>query len=101
MNRLTNSFRALMRSRLALLAFVAILPAVLWAVVPVGSIGASSDAKLSNLKNKIEKTQAQVDQKKGTENVLTTDVAAWQKKINGLQSKINKPSVKLQQSLPS
>jgi murein DD-endopeptidase MepM/ murein hydrolase activator NlpD len=90
MNGLTNSFRALMRSRLALLALVAILPAVLWAVVPVGSLGASSDAKLSNLKNKIEKTQAQVDQKKGTENVLTTDVAAWQKKINGLQSKINK-----------
>jgi murein DD-endopeptidase MepM/ murein hydrolase activator NlpD len=90
MIRMTNSFRALMRSRLALLALVAILPAVLWAVVPVGSLGASSDAKLSNLKNKIEKTQAQVDQKKGTENVLTTDVAAWQKKINGLQSKIDK-----------
>ena len=90
MNRLTNSFRALMRSRLALLALVAILPAVLWAVVPVGSLGASSHAKHSSLKNKIEKTQAQVDSKKGTETVLTTDVAAWQNKINGLQGKINK-----------
>ncbi len=90
MNQMTNSFRALMRSRLALLALVAILPAVLWAVVPVGSLGASSDAKLSSLKNKIEKTQAQVDSKKGTETVLTTDVAAWQNKINGLQGKINK-----------
>ncbi len=89
MNRLTNSFRALMRSRLALLAFVAILPAVLWAVVPVGSLGASNDAKLSNLKNKIEKTQAQVDTKKGTESVLTSQVAAWQSKINSLQGKIN------------
>jgi len=89
MTRLTNSFRALMRSRLALLAFVAILPAVLWAVVPVGSLGASGGAKLSSLKNKIEKTQAQLDKKKGTETVLTTDVAAWQKKINGLQGKIN------------
>lgn len=90
MERMTHSFRALMRSRLALLAFVAILPAVLWAVVPVGSLGASTDAKLSSLKNKIEKTQAQVDKKKGTENVLTTDVAAWQHKIDGLQSKINR-----------
>jgi len=90
MNRLTNSFRALMRSRLALLALVAILPAVLWAVVPVGSLGASSGANLSSLKNKIEKTQAQLDKKKGTETVLTTDVAAWQNKINGLQGKINK-----------
>ena len=90
MERMTHNFRALMRSRFALLALVAILPAVLWAVVPVGSLGASSGAKLSNLKNKIEKTQAQVDKKKGTETVLTTDVAAWQNKINGLQSKINK-----------
>ena len=89
MTRLTNSFRALMRSRLALLAFVAILPAVLWAVVPVGSLGASGGAKLSSLKNKIEKTQAELDKKKGTETVLTTDVAAWQNKINGLQGKIN------------
>ena len=86
---MTHSFRALMRSRLALLALVAILPAVLWAVAPVGSLGASTDAKLSSLKNKIEKTQAQVDKKKGTETVLTTDVAAWQHKIDGLQSKIN------------
>ncbi|MSV45749.1 MAG: hypothetical protein F2915_02150, partial [Actinobacteria bacterium] len=78
-----------MRSRLALLALVAILPAVLWAVVPVGSLGASTDAKLSTLKNKIEKTQSEVDKKKGTEDVLTTDVAAWQHKINGLQSKID------------
>ncbi|MEI7691361.1 MAG: peptidoglycan DD-metalloendopeptidase family protein [Actinomycetes bacterium] len=78
-----------MRSRLALLAFVAILPAVLWAVVPVGSLGASGGAKLSSLKNKIEKTQAELDKKKGTETVLTTDVAAWQNKINGLQGKIN------------
>ena len=78
MNKSIDSFRALMRSRLALLALVAILPAVLWAVVPVGSLGASSDAKLSNLKNKIEKTQSQVDSKKGTENVLTSQVAAWQ-----------------------
>ena len=89
MERMTHSFRALMRSRLALLALVAILPAVLWAVAPVGSLGASTDAKLSSLKNKIEKTQAQVDKKKGTETVLTTDVAAWQHKIDGLQSKIN------------
>lgn len=89
MNRPINSFRALMRSRLALLAFVAILPAVLWAVVPVGSLGASSDAKLSNLKNKIEQTQAKVDSKKGTESVLTSEVAKWQSKINALQGKIN------------
>ena len=89
MNRPINSFRALMRSRLALLALVAILPAVLWAVVPVGSLGASSDARLSNLKNKIEKTQSQVDSKKGTESVLTSEVAKWQSKINALQGKIN------------
>ena len=89
MNKSINSFRALMRSRFALLAFVAILPAVLWAVVPVGSLGASGDAKLSSLKNKIEKTQSQVDSKKGTENVLTSEVAKWQSKINALQGKIN------------
>jgi len=89
MERTIHSLRALMRSRLALVAFVAILPAVLWAVMPVGSLGASSDAKLSNLKNKIEKTQSQVDTKKGTESVLTSQVAAWQAKINSLQAKIN------------
>ena len=90
MTRLTNSFRALMRSRLALLALVAILPAVLWAVMPVGSLGASSDARLSNLKNKIQTTQSQVDKKKGKENILTSQVAGWQAKIDTLQAKINK-----------
>ncbi len=90
MNRIPNSFRALMRSRLALLAFVAILPAALWALMPVGSLGASNDAKLSNLRNKIEQTQTKLDSKKGTERVLTTQVAAWQSKINALQGKINK-----------
>jgi len=90
MTRLTNSFRALMRSRLALLALVAILPAVLWAVMPVGSLGASSDARLSDLKNKIQTTQSQVDKKKGKENILTSQVAGWQAKIDTLQAKINK-----------
>ncbi len=90
MNQMTNSFRALMRSRLALLALVAILPAVLWAVMPVGSLGASSDARLSDLKNKIQTTQSQVDKKKGKENILTSQVAGWQAKIDTLQAKINK-----------
>jgi len=90
MNKSINSFRALMRSRLALLALVASLPAVLWAVMPVGSLGASSDARLSNLKNKIQTTQSQVDKKKGKENILTSQVAGWQAKIDTLQAKINK-----------
>ena len=90
MNKSINSFRALMRSRLALLALVASLPAVLWAVMPVGSLGASSDARLSDLKNKIQTTQSQVDKKKGKENILTSQVAGWQAKIDTLQAKINK-----------
>ncbi len=85
-----NSFRGRMRSRLSLLVFVATIPVALWALLPVGSLGATSADRLSNLKSKIDQTQSKVDQKKGSEVVLTSQVAAVQAKINRLQGKIDK-----------
>jgi murein DD-endopeptidase MepM/ murein hydrolase activator NlpD len=78
-----------MRSRLSLLALVAVLPVVLWAVLPVGSLGATRDQRLSQLNDRIAKAQSKVDTKKGTESVLTTQVAGWQSKIDALQGKID------------
>ncbi|MSX02482.1 MAG: peptidoglycan DD-metalloendopeptidase family protein [Actinobacteria bacterium] len=89
MNRYRNSLRGRMRSRLSLLALVVVLPAVLWALLPLGSLAATRDQQLSRLNDKIATTQSKVDKKKGTESVLTTQVQAWQSKINKIQGRID------------
>ncbi len=74
--------------RLRLLIAIAILPLLLWALIPLVSSGATNQTKLSDLQQKIEKTQGKIGRKKGTERVLSSDIAAWTAKINRLQGKI-------------
>jgi peptidoglycan DL-endopeptidase CwlO len=73
-----------MGRRLSLLILVAALPLALWAVLPLGSSGQSADS----LQRQIERKRAQIDQKKGRERVLTSEVSAFTSKINTLQSDI-------------
>ena len=75
-----------MRARLSLLVAVAVLPAALWALLPVGSLGAVS---ASRLQQKIDRTEARIDATKGKERVLTTQVSAWNRKIRRLQGSID------------
>ena len=70
-----------MGRRLSLLLVVAAMPFALWAVLPLGSSG-------QTLKQKIDRGQAKIEQHKGRERVLTSQVSAFTKKIGGLQSDI-------------
>jgi murein DD-endopeptidase MepM/ murein hydrolase activator NlpD len=73
-----------MGRRLSLLVLVAALPLALWAVLPLGSSGQSADS----LQRKIDRKRAQIEQKKGRERVLTTQVSAFTRKISTLQADI-------------
>jgi murein DD-endopeptidase MepM/ murein hydrolase activator NlpD len=57
----------------------------LWAVLPVGSEGAST----ARLQQKIDETEKKIGRKKGTEKVLSTQVAAVSTKIDRLESRID------------
>ena len=73
-----------MGRRLSLLILVAALPLALWAVLPLGSSGQSADS----LQRQIERKRSQIEQKKGRERVLTSEVSAFTSRINTLQSDI-------------
>jgi peptidoglycan DL-endopeptidase CwlO len=73
-----------MGRRLSLLLVVAALPLALWAVLPLVSPGQSPQS----LQNKIDRKQAQIDWRRGRERVLTSDISAYTRRINGLQSEI-------------
>jgi murein DD-endopeptidase MepM/ murein hydrolase activator NlpD len=75
--------------RLGIFLLVAAFPLLLWAVLPVGSNGASPSARLDQLQRKIRAKEGQIGRKKGTERVLTTQVAAYTAQIVGLQRRVN------------
>jgi murein DD-endopeptidase MepM/ murein hydrolase activator NlpD len=68
-------------SRLRLIAVVAALPFSLWLFVPVLSDGAP-------LSSRIDEKREQIEAKKGKEQVLTTTIAGYTRRINALQSDI-------------
>jgi murein DD-endopeptidase MepM/ murein hydrolase activator NlpD len=75
-----------MRARLSLLVAVAVIPAALWALLPVGTLGATREERLQQ---RIDRTEAKISARKGKESVLTTQVSAWNRKIRGLQGSID------------
>jgi murein DD-endopeptidase MepM/ murein hydrolase activator NlpD len=74
--------------RLRILVGCAILPCVLWAVLPVGST-ATPTGRIASLESKIQSTQGAIGRKKGTEQVLSTQIAGYTSRINRLQSHIS------------
>jgi murein DD-endopeptidase MepM/ murein hydrolase activator NlpD len=71
-----------------LLAAVA-LPLVLWAILPLASSGQSSkQQELSRLQSKIADARRKIGRKKGAERTLTTQIAAYQRRIRRLQGRI-------------
>ncbi|HEX7299908.1 MAG TPA: peptidoglycan DD-metalloendopeptidase family protein [Solirubrobacteraceae bacterium] len=74
--------------RLRLLLAGAVLPLLLWALLPVLSQGASPGGKLHDLERKIETTQGKIGRKKGTERLLTTQISAYTAHINRLEARI-------------
>jgi murein DD-endopeptidase MepM/ murein hydrolase activator NlpD len=75
-----------------LLAAVA-LPLALWAILPLGSAGQKTkQQQLSELQSKIDRARSKIGRKKGTERVLTTEIAGYSRRIRKLQGHITKLS---------
>src|SRR5688500_13141833 len=70
--------------RLRALLACAVLPLLLWLALPLVSSGQGP----ARLQEQIEATREKIGRKKGTERVLTSDIAAYTRRINQLQSKI-------------
>jgi murein DD-endopeptidase MepM/ murein hydrolase activator NlpD len=76
--------------RLRVLLACVLLPLCLWAALPVLSSGQG------NLQSKIDRTREKIGKKKGTEKVLTSDIAQYTAKIRRLQGRIGKLQVRQQ-----
>lgn len=76
-----------MRSRLTLLVLVVVVPAALWALLPVGS---SADQTPGQIQSQINRKQALIGGHRAHERVLTTDIQAYSDRIHGLQSGIDR-----------
>jgi chromosome segregation ATPase len=71
-----------------LLAAVA-LPLVLWAVLPTASSGQSSKAQeLSELQRRIDRARGQIGRKRGSERVLSTEIARYSRRLDRLEGRI-------------
>jgi len=70
-----------------LLASIA-LPLVLWAALPLPSSGQSKQQELNSLQSRIDGARKKIGRKKGTERVLTSEIAGYTRRINRLQGQI-------------
>src|SRR4051794_5826878 len=83
-----------MRARIVLLWIA--LPLVLWAVVPMSSSGRTKQEELNSLHNRIDNARKKIGRKKGTERVLTTQIAGYSARIDRLQGRITTLSTREQ-----
>jgi peptidoglycan DL-endopeptidase CwlO len=74
--------------RLGLLAVVVATPLALWAVLPIASSG-SPQSRAAKLQDRIEAKRGAIEQKKGRERVLSSDIASYSRRIESLQGDID------------
>jgi murein DD-endopeptidase MepM/ murein hydrolase activator NlpD len=78
--------------RLRTLVACAVLPlllcAGLWLVLPLSSDGAGPKGRLASLQDRIDTTRGKIGRRKGTEHVLTSDIAQYSARIGKLQGRI-------------
>jgi murein DD-endopeptidase MepM/ murein hydrolase activator NlpD len=75
-----------MRARVLLAAIA--LPLLLWAALPLPSSGQSKQQELNKLHNRIDQARKRIGRKKGTERVLTSQIAGYTQRINRLEGRI-------------
>jgi murein DD-endopeptidase MepM/ murein hydrolase activator NlpD len=61
----------------------------LWLVLPLGSEADSPQGRAASIQSKIESTRGKIGRRKGTERVLSSDIAKYSSKINRLQGSIS------------
>jgi murein DD-endopeptidase MepM/ murein hydrolase activator NlpD len=64
------------------------LPLAVWGASPLIADAGNPGATAASLSNKIQQVQGQIGRKKGTERVLSTQIAAYSARIDRLQAKI-------------
>jgi peptidoglycan hydrolase CwlO-like protein len=75
-----------MRARVLLAAIA--LPLLLWAALPLPSSGQSKQQELDRLHNRIDQARRKIGRKKGTERVLTSQIAGYTQRIDRLEGRI-------------
>jgi murein DD-endopeptidase MepM/ murein hydrolase activator NlpD len=66
------------------------LPLAVWGASPLIADAGNPGATAASLSNKIQQVQGQIGRKKGTERVLSTQIAAYSARIDRLQAKITR-----------
>src|SRR3954463_12069201 len=79
------SMRRRMRARLSLPALAVVLPLVLWALLPVGSL---ADPSSGQIQRKIDKAESLIGGHRSHERGLTSEITAFRGKIKGVESDI-------------
>jgi murein DD-endopeptidase MepM/ murein hydrolase activator NlpD len=69
-----------------------LVPICLWGVLPVGTLGQS---RLSDVQKRIDNAQREIERKKGTEQVLTTQISRYNARIGALQGSITTLTTKV------
>src|SRR4051794_1925715 len=64
------------------------LPLAAWGVSPLVADAGGPAASAASLNNKIQQVQGKIGRKKGTERVLSSEIAAYSARIDRLQAKI-------------
>jgi septal ring factor EnvC (AmiA/AmiB activator) len=66
------------------------LPLAAWGISPLVADAGGPGASAASLNNKIQQVQGKIGRKKGTERVLSTQIAAYSARIDRLQAKITR-----------
>jgi peptidoglycan DL-endopeptidase CwlO len=66
------------------------LPLAVWGVSPLVADAGRPGARAASLNNKIQQVEGRIGAKKGTERVLTTEIAAYTARIDRLQARITR-----------
>jgi murein DD-endopeptidase MepM/ murein hydrolase activator NlpD len=76
--------------RLRTFAAGVVLPLAAWGASPLVADAGSPGASAASLNNKIQQVQGKIGHKKGTERVLSSEIAAYSARINRLQAQITR-----------
>jgi murein DD-endopeptidase MepM/ murein hydrolase activator NlpD len=80
--------RMRLRNVLACALLPVVLSVTLWLVLPLGSTADTPQGHAASLQQKIQTTRGKIGRRKGTERVLSSDIARWSSKIRKLQGSI-------------
>jgi murein DD-endopeptidase MepM/ murein hydrolase activator NlpD len=82
--------------RVRVLVAAIALPLLLWGALPLPSSGQSKQAELSKLQSRIAEARKKIGRKKGTERVLSSQIAGYTQRIGRLQGRIRTLSARQQ-----